>query len=97
MLAQAATPARDWTDDFRTFGVVSVGAGRDCGSRTSLRGAGVGVELFRATSVSPRRRSGWPRTKARTIRTNQFALRRVARAGRIWTNPTNSGRGCRIA
>ena len=37
------------------FGAVSVGAVRDCGWRTSLRGVGVGVvELFRATSVSPR-------------------------------------------
>jgi len=37
-----------------TFGVVSVGAVRDCGSPASPRGAGVGVELFRATCVSPR-------------------------------------------
>ena len=70
------------------FGVATVGAVRDCGSRTSLRGAGVGVELFRATSVSPRAAGVDGRAKERKpepfgrIRSASVALRWPAGFGR---------------
>jgi len=70
------------------FGVVTVGAVRDCGSRTSPRGAGVGVELFRATSVSPRAAGVDGRAKERNpepfgrISSASVVLRGLAEFGR---------------